>query len=244
MGDGVRVGTVGALYHFPVKSMRGALVEQVRLDWHGLAGDRRYAFVRSEDRSFFPWLTARQVPALLAHTPVLADPSDPGESSIVVRTPEGEELALESNELRARLAEAFGGPVHLMQSNRGTFDAAALSVIGEATVRDIGDLAGLQLEALRFRNNVLLALDDDTPYLEDGWEERLLAFGRDDEGARVRLNRRDPRCMMINLDPERATQDPAVLRAVVRHRDRCVGMYASTERTGAIRTGDPITLLP
>lgn len=244
MGNGLRVGTVGALYHFPVKSMRGALVDQVRLDWHGLAGDRRYAFVRSDDRSFFPWLTARQVPTLLAHTPILADPSDPSDSPIVVRTPEGEELALESDVLRARLAAAFGGPIHLMQSNRGTFDAAAISLIGVATVRDIGVLAELPLDALRFRNNVLLALDDDTPYLEDGWEGRLLAFGHGGEGARIRLNRRDLRCMMINLDPERATQDPAVLRAVVRHRDRCVGMYASTERIGAIRTGDPITLLP
>ena len=86
MGNGLRVGTVGALYHFPVKSMRGALVD---------------AFVRSDDRSFFPWLTARQVPILLAHTPILANPSDPSDSPIVVRTPEGEELALESDVLRA-----------------------------------------------------------------------------------------------------------------------------------------------
>ena len=244
MMAGVRVGTVWALYHFPVKSMRGALTDQVQLEWHGLAGDRRYSFVRSDDRSFFPWLTARQVPTLLAHIPILADPSDPSDSPIVVRTPDGVELPLESDELRARLAAAFGGPVHLMQSNRGTFDAAALSLISVATVRDVGSLAGLPLDPLRFRNNVLLALDEDTPYLEDGWEGRLLAFGHDGEGARVRLNRRDPRCMMINLDPERATQDPAVLRAVVRHRDRCVGLYASTEHTGAIRTGDPVTLLP
>ncbi len=45
--------------------------------------------------------------------------------------------------------------------------------------------------------------------------------------AHLRINRRDKRCMMVNLDPQTATQDPAVLREIVQRRDMCTGLYAT-----------------
>ena len=53
------VGVVKALYRYPVKSMRGECVEEARVWWHGLEGDRRYACGRTGNTSRFPWLTAR-----------------------------------------------------------------------------------------------------------------------------------------------------------------------------------------
>ena len=53
------------------------------LGWAGLEGDRRHAFVQSNNRSDFPWLTIRQVPALTTYVPSLRD------GAVVVRTPAG-----------------------------------------------------------------------------------------------------------------------------------------------------------
>ena len=39
-------GKVLDLYRYPVKSMAGERLEEIRLGWHGLEGDRRYAFMR------------------------------------------------------------------------------------------------------------------------------------------------------------------------------------------------------
>ena len=44
---------VVALYRYPVKAMAGEALESAELGWAGLEGDRRHAFVQSEDRSDF-----------------------------------------------------------------------------------------------------------------------------------------------------------------------------------------------
>jgi hypothetical protein len=55
------VGRVAGLWRFPVKSMAGEQLDEAELGWHGLAGDRRWAFVRGDTpRSGFPWLTIRR----------------------------------------------------------------------------------------------------------------------------------------------------------------------------------------
>src|SRR5215218_274564 len=98
------IGVVAGMYRFPVKSMQGEALQQGRLWWHGLDGDRRYAFVKAGSRSSFPWLTGRDIPDLIRHVPTFVDPSDPVDSPIMVRTPDGQELPLESAELNDLLA--------------------------------------------------------------------------------------------------------------------------------------------
>ena len=45
MADAVLVGRVSAVFRYPVKSMAAEPVEDVDVSWHGLSGDRRWAFV-------------------------------------------------------------------------------------------------------------------------------------------------------------------------------------------------------
>ena len=40
------VGRVAGLWRYPVKSMAAERLEDVEVSWHGLAGDRRWAFAR------------------------------------------------------------------------------------------------------------------------------------------------------------------------------------------------------
>ncbi len=235
----IAVGTVAAVYRYLVKSMRGEAVEAARLSWHGMEGDRRYAFVRTDNTSRFPWLTGRNVPALLQYMPYLADSADPANGGVRVRTPDDAEIALESDALRDELAARHGAPVHLMQASRGTHDSAPVSVLSTATLAALSAEAGSALDVRRFRPNLVIAAD--VP--EDDWLGGLLTFGDGLDGAAIRLNRPDPRCVMVTLDPDSTASDPGVLKAVARRsRDVCAGAYAAVERVGTVRVGDPMYL--
>lgn len=241
--DAVLVGAVATLYRFPVKSMRGETLPAAQLYWHGLAGDRRYAFVRDGNTSRFPWLTGREVPDLLRYAPYFTADGDPMNDPVRVRTPEGADLAIDDAALRDELAGRWGSGVTLLQSSRGVPDSAALSLLGAATVRELGARVGATLDPLRFRNNVLIETVDGLPFEEESWLGGVVRFGEDAAGPRVHVNRKDPRCMMVNLDPEAATQNPAILRTIVREREQCAALYCSVEAIGMIRVGDPVYLL-
>ena len=101
------VATVAALYRFPVKSMQGESLASARLGWHGLDGDRRYAFVKTGDLSNFPWLTARDLPALVRYQACVSDPADACGSAVRVRAPSGAEHEVTSPDLLDELRSTF-----------------------------------------------------------------------------------------------------------------------------------------
>lgn len=235
------MGVVVALYRFPVKSMRAEPTEEAQLRWHGLAGDRRYAFVRGDDTSSFPWLTGRQVSQLVSsYAPYFADRSDPHRGPVRVRTPAGEDHPVEGEELLRELSAAYGGPTRLLQCNRGTFDSSAISLLTLPTVRALEAESGLEIDPLRFRANVLIEPTSAAPYQEEAWLGDRLVFGKGEDAAWVRANNKIARCVMVNIDPETAERDARVLRHVARERENGVGIYGSTERPGAIRVGDAV----
>ncbi len=138
----IEIGQVEALFRYPVKSMGGERLATAHLGWHGIAGDRRLAFRRLEDRSGFPWLTAGQLPALLLFAPQPREDGAPGDLPTHIRTPDGEDLPVFGEDLAQGVGRRYGAPVQMMQLKHGIFDDACISVIAFDTVRDIGRLAG------------------------------------------------------------------------------------------------------
>jgi len=239
----VEVGVVKELYRFPVKSMRGEALDQAHAFWHGLDGDRRYAFVRSDNRSGFPWLTGREVPQLLQYTPRYTQPDNVADSPVAVELPDGRSLSIDAPELNQELADAYGKPVNLIKIGRGAFDSQVISVMSTATVAELSETIGTAVTPLRFRQNIIIEPFDDQPFVEERWLDSSLVFGSQPDGLRLRLNRRIQRCVMINIDPETSEKEPAVLKTVAQTRQNCAGVYGSTERPGMIRVGDVVKLV-
>ena len=231
----IHLGHVHELVRYPVKSMAGVATNSAFLGWHGLEGDRRFAFRRLNDKSDFPWLSASRLPDLLLYQP------NDLEEPTYVRTPEGLDLPIESAELQNHVAEKFGGPLELMKLKHGIFDDATVSVINLATIAAIGREAGLDLDTRRFRANIVIASESTEPFLEDGWVGGRLVFG--DNGPMINISMPDPRCVMINLDPDTAKQDPRVMKAAVRLNQNNAGAYATVARTGQITVGQSVSLL-
>ena len=66
------------IWRYPVKSMAGESLPRAEVSWQGLAGDRRWAFIRPGiPRSGFSWLTIRQQPRMWHYRPAISEPGDP-----------------------------------------------------------------------------------------------------------------------------------------------------------------------
>jgi uncharacterized protein len=227
------LGTVAAIYRYPVKAMAGESLPEAELGWFGVPGDRRYAFVQSDHTGDFPWLTIRQLPEMTRYRPALA--GDPETATPRITTPEGRALAVTDPELARELEARSGRRVHLHRDHRGTFDAFPVSVISLQSVAALAELTGRELHPRRFRPSIVI----DAPGAERA-EEQLLGRAVTLGAARIRLSLRDQRCAVVNFDPDSAERDPGVLRAVARHRETCMGVYGSVEVPGVIRVGDPV----
>jgi uncharacterized protein YcbX len=238
----MRIGRVEGLFRYPVKSMAGERLEAAGLGWHGVEGDRRLAIRRRDVRGGFPWLTAGRLPDLIRFIPRRDHGADPDALPTHVVTPDGEALPVFDDALAREIERRHRQPVELTHLKHGVFDDATVSLIAWHTVAEIGRLAGVAADVRRFRPNVLIGLDDGAPFAEDAWLGRVLAFGDGEDGPAVAITLRDIRCAMVNLDPDSAAADPAVMKAVVRANENGAGVYATVVRAGRLAVGQPIHL--
>jgi uncharacterized protein len=237
MGE-VAVGRLTQIWRYPVKSMAGESLQRAEVSWQGLAGDRRWAFIRPGiARSGFSWLTIRQQPRMWHYRPTFAQPDDPDRSPTIVRTPDGRELEITD----PRLAAELGDDLRVIKQDRGIFDSLPLSLITTRSIADLEALLGLvggELDARRFRPNLLVEPYGAAGFPEDGWLGAVLRIG----SMRMRVDRQDPRCVVITVDPDRLDSSPAVLRTVVQQRQTLLCVYGSTVTPGAVAVGDDVVL--
>ena len=222
--------------------MAGFPLDLVDLGWHGLNGDRRFAFRRLVDQGGFPWLSASRVPQLLLYRPIGEAETDK-DLPTHVRTPDGAELELFSDELQNEISQRHGSRVQLMQLKHGMFDEAPVSIINVATIRGVEREAERPLDVLRFRPNILIESQEVEPFSEDQWVGKTLRFGSDDDGPAVSITLRDLRCVMINLDPETAEADTRVMKAAIHLNANYAGVYATVIHTGELQIGQKVYLV-
>ena len=230
------VGRVVGLWRYPVKSMAAEALAEVEVSWHGLAGDRRWAFIRSDvPRSGFPWFTLRQRADLNHYRPSFVEPERPDKSPTVVQTPSGAVLDVTDPALAAELDPSG---IRVIKQDRGIFDTFPLSVITTQTLSRLGEMVGDRLDVSRFRPNLLVEATDGAPFQEDDWVGRVLQIG----DLRMRVDQRDGRCVVTTIDPDTTERNPEILRTVARERQGCLGVYGSTVVPGRVAIGDAVVV--
>lgn len=237
----VRVGQVKSLFRYPVKSMAGLPLERARLGWHGLEGDRRFAFRRVAETTGFPWLTASRLPSLILYRPCGSAPDD-SDAPTHVTTPGGRELTLPGDELRDEITAAFGAGVELMRLGHGIFDEAPVSILTAATLQTLSRGTGAPMDVRRLRPNVFVETGEAEGLPEDAWVGKVVTLGSGPEAPAAAVTLRDKRCVMVNLDPDSAAADANVMKAAVRLNDNNLGVYAVVVRTGSVAIGDDVYL--
>jgi GntR family transcriptional regulator/MocR family aminotransferase len=107
-----------------------------------------------------------------------------------------------------------------------------VSMINLATIRNLEERWGVEVDPLRFRAN--LYIDGAQPWEEFEWIGRDIVMG----DSVMRVDRRNGRCGATNVNPQNGHRDldiPTSLRTAFGHKD--LGVYLVTRKTGAVSIG-------
>jgi uncharacterized protein YcbX len=248
---------VERISRYPVKGLSPEHLDGVELaTGEGLPHDRRFAFAQG-DSPFDPaapkWLPKRNFACLMANARVARIHSayDPHSFTLVLRAEGAAPLLADLSDPAGREAAAAWITAFMGEEARGTLrlaevpghaftdiPAKAVSLVGLASVAELGRQAGMVLDPLRFRANFLFS--GAAPFAELDWVGREVLLGR----ARLRVFKRTQRCAATEVNPETGERDarpPKWLVAQYGHAD--MGVYAEVIEAGQVQPGDPLHLL-
>ena len=257
------VGKVESLWRYPVKSMRGEDLDEMFVGYPGVYGDRLFAFASSANANGFPFFTGRDQRQMIRYrarfrnpekaarpvnlsdaekhnaTPLYAAPND---LMLDIETPDGKTFAINDpaliDNLRANIDEKH--QLTLLRSDKAMTDCRPLSIFAVQSAKKLGEETGTSVDKRRFRANVYLDLNSSWGFAEDAFVGKTLRIG---PKVVVSVVERDPRCMMITLDPDTAEKSPAILKAVAQAHEGMAGVYGAVLAEGMIHKGDSVELL-
>ncbi|MET3960280.1 uncharacterized protein YcbX [Marmoricola sp. OAE513] len=115
-------------------------------------------------------------------------------------------------------------------------DAYPLHVVTTASLRTMATYGG-DFDVRRFRPNIVV--DTDVEGLaEQDWIGGTLHAG----GVSAAIAIPTVRCTVPLREQPGVSADPAVVRSISQHGDRCFGVYAEVADPGTVRVGDAVTL--
>jgi uncharacterized protein YcbX len=257
------VGKVESLWRYPVKSMRGEELQELFAGYAGVYGDRLFAFASSANANGFPFFTGRDQRQLIRYrarfrnpekaarpvnlsdaekhnaTPLYAAPND---LMVDIETPDGKTFAINDPALIDNLRENIDEKhqLTLLRSDKAITDCRPLSIFAVQSAKTLGEETGMSVDKRRFRANVYLDLNSSWGFAEDAFVGKTLRIG---SKVVVSILERDPRCMMITLDPDTAEKSPAILKAVAQAHEGMAGVYGAVLAEGMIHKGDSVELL-
>lgn len=234
------VGVLSQINRYPVKSFAGEQLSSCRIESYGLYGDRFCAFYDDSQSGFARYLTARDIPDMLAYKARLI------EGAVTVTSPDGrtfswnEDLLQEMQQYTKRpmTLSSYKAP-HYENPELMSVDQASVLIVADSSLRKLEILWGNRLDARRFRPSLIVAVDDDTVDEAD-WIGRRLTVG---DSVELQVDVHCRRCSMITIDPDSLARDPSLLRKVNEELDLNFGVYASVRTTGLVRAGDTVGLL-
>ena len=259
------IGTVASLWRYPVKSMRGEELPEAFVGFAGVYGDRLFAFTSSAAPKGFPYLTAREQRKLLQCRPRFRHPdkaarpvnlaeaeslapgvtpvyADMPELMVDVQTPTGATLPIDDPALIPLLRqEVRGAPdLTLVRSQRALTDCRPVSLFSLQSARRLGEELRTAVDQRRFRANLYLDFDTASGFVENDFVGRSLLIG---SKVVISILERDPRCVMITLDPDTGEARPEFLRQVAQVHDGTAGVYGAVLVEGMLHKGDVVQLL-
>ena len=257
------IGKVDSLWRYPVKSMRGEELDEAFAGFSGIYGDRLFAFRSSASPKGFPYLTAREQQKLLQHSPRFRYPdkaarpanlaeaeamganpvsADLADLMVDVDTPSGETLAIDDPALIDTLHDGIDQKhqLALMRSERALTDCRPVSIFSLQSARQLAEETDTPVDKRRFRANIYVDLTSAEGFAENEFVGRSLRIG---PKVVVRILERDPRCVMITLDPDTGEKSPAILKKVAQAHDGMAGVYGAVLVEGTLRKGDPVEVL-
>jgi len=204
------LGTVTGLWRYPIKSLAAQPLHSAYADERGIEGDRRAALF-------------------------VATPGAPREGKPLRGKEQPRFHTVDTTQDARRLAE----PLDLRFHDEGPyFDARPVSLIFDTWLAELQQLAGHDVEPLRFRPNLYARAATKIPPESDFVGARLRA-------GSVVLRVLEPivRCVTPSYDLSTGASSTSLLRALVHLRGNLMGVYCSVERAGTVAIADDVQIL-
>jgi uncharacterized protein YcbX len=206
----MQIGTVAALWRYPIKSLQREELPSATVHSDGIAGDRVQALIVADDRHARAGKPLRGKENNRLHT--------------VSRPEKGISLAL------------LGGVITTLAPPDRYFDARPVSLLFDTWLADVAELVGYELDPLRYRPNIFAHAAPGFDRREPAMLGMTLAIGTVVLTVVEPINR----CVTTTYDVETGESDLTVLRAVAQARNNIVGIYCTVAQPGEMARGDTI----
>ncbi|MGF7036127.1 uncharacterized protein YcbX [Paenibacillus mucilaginosus] len=232
------VGEISEITRYPVKSFQGESLKACKVDTYGIHGDRFCAFYDETKEGWDSYITARDIPSMLAYKAQLID------KEVSVSSPDGEKFSW--NEELLKEIQKYSNKKISMTNYRApnpedpnlmAVDLASVHVITDSSLRKLESMYGMPLDKRRFRANIIVSIYENT-FNESNWIGKCLLVG----DAELQVTTFCERCSVITIDPDSVGRDTTLLKKVNEQLDLKFGVYASVKKTGEIQVGQKVYL--
>lgn len=224
---------VVSLRRYPVKSMGGEALESTLIDERGLHGDRWYAVEDGEGH----FASGKDTRRFRRRDTVFDYAARTVGDEVEVSGLGGVWLAGDPA-LDAALSSRMSAAVRVLpEGDVPHHDAAAVSLVGTATLEWCARQWGIDADPRRLRVNVVIETSE--PFVEETWVGRGIGVGT----VGLEVTQRVERCRMIDIDQDGVLAQGGWLKPLGAEREVCVAVYASVAQTGTVAVGDSVRVL-
>jgi uncharacterized protein YcbX len=266
----VPVGSVVSLWRYPIKSMLGEELNSSYVTKRGLVGDRTYALIDEETGKVASAKNPRKWGKLFDFRAAFIDSPQIVENIPPVRItfPDGTHIFTDDNDIDPTLSTVLGREVRLMRASlekpsyeeywpdieglaqrekvtdegmppQTFFDIAVIHILTTSTIDRLRELYPEgRFEVRRFRPNIVVeSVSGEKDFIENLWVGKKITIGGE---IILRVTSPCTRCVMTTLPQGDLPNDLGILRTVARYNRVYAGVYASVERSGNMKRGDPV----
>lgn len=230
------IGSVAALYRYPVKSLLGERLVSAEVVERGLAGDRAWAVTDLDGKlgSGKSSRRFRKMDGLLRLTAAYD-----GEGTPLITFPDGERLSGTGAAIDDRLSTHVGRSVRLQSEGAVShFDDGPVHLVTTASLSALAAVAGRNVAAERARANLVLDVEGEG-FVEQAWTGRELTIG---DTCVLRVTASMPRCVMLEMSQGVLPEAPRLLDTLERVNGLDLGVVAEVVTVGTVHVGDEVAL--
>jgi uncharacterized protein len=235
-------GKIAELWRHPVTSVGGERVTAIDLTAEGVEGDRQYGLIDARDG--LPAAPERE-PRWRKALHLRAQVSRGRVAQLTF--PDRRSYALDDRALNAELTAYFGFAVcvaayeHTRRRNgfpitRYRHPHFPVHLLTSASLMQLAKFGSSgPLDSRRFRPTALVSTEGEG-FVENDWIGRRLRIGSVELSAQEITQR----CGVTLVSQPGLEEDPEILRNILRHNRRQLGIYCTIETPGVIRSGDEL----
>ena len=244
-GSSVRGGRIADLWRYPVSSIGGEQVNHLSVSTHGVLGDRQFCLYDAlTGLPASPEKEPRWRPSLFLTSRRLSDELPEiglGSGSWYrVDDPNLDGLLTDHFGFEVRVGEhppADGARKTSLQAIEGRYRPSPFHLLSNASLVALSQLCGLpSMDSRRFRANAVIDFDNEIGFAENALIDSTLRLG----GVFVKVVEDTKRCGMTLIAQPGIEENPDVLRNVLRHNKRNLGVYCEILSSGVVSVGDAI----